>query len=114
MPAEPAGRQEAAATASCGMVAAIAKAGFPEQSSESAIGLLQQIMKLSWTGARRFQQTSTQQQGPGNRVEHNKPDAEGSISEDDDEMADPALESLQVSESNEEPSTVGGHCAPGQ
>lgn len=95
--------------ASCSMVAAIAQAGLPEQSLEPAIELLQQMMKLSWAGAPRFQHNPTPQQRTGNSVEQTGvPDAEGS--EDEDDLADVALESLHVSDADQEPSTVGRCC----
>ena len=107
--AEPTGSQESAAMASCSIVAGIAQAGFPEKSLASAIELLKHIMKLSWTSTQPARHQPPSQRMARDSLQHNgSMDAESSISEDDEELADPALVQLHLSEADEEPSTVSG------
>ncbi|KAK9844274.1 hypothetical protein WJX74_000343 [Apatococcus lobatus] len=118
---EPSGEQESAAISSCSIVASIAQTGFPEHLMESAIELLKQVMQLSWSSTQLVQHQSGSQQTAGDSMQQNgSSDAEGMISEDDEELADAALEQVHLSEAEDEPSTVadaaarawqGGHLA---
>ena len=109
--AEPTGSQESAAMASCCIVAGIAQAGIPGKPLVSAIELLKQIMKLSWGSAQPSRHQPASQRMARDSLQHNGTmDAEGMISEDDEELADPALEQLNSSEATEQPSTVSSWC----